>query len=675
MKRLFLPAIFFMNQLGLQLKFLVINIVFAVPLVLLSYGFWAQLNDGIKTTSSEIQGLTLLQGVYGFAKASEAYRDSYSVDSTRDKTLLGQKTPLNKKRVEESLMLLEEMAVKQKGQEVLVERLAEVRSMWRRVANISGATNHAMIYSGFSDFARQSAQLLDMVAQTSGLSRDPNVETVSLLRVLTELVPKVTHSLSEARSYGTYAATNDYMGSGLADDLDRIYDAITASAENLQQTTAVVVSNSPQLKAELGDVVDSSHAAILDSQVFLEDKIILASSLDYPAGQYYDEQTRLLDKVYGFVDSAIPVINVLLEERLAEQKQQVNLLFFALAVVYITIIFLFGGFYLSITDSFRRFIDAAGKIAEGDMTVSIDLKSKDEVQELANEFNAMSSKVRELISEVLVVSSDVSTKSQDVEGIAEKSSNAIERQLSETAQVTTAMNQMADTVQDVAQNSSQAAGVANKANEEAAMGQKVVETTLSDVNSLAQEIDTSASVINRVAEDSNNISQVLDVIKGIAEQTNLLALNAAIEAARAGEQGRGFAVVADEVRTLAQRTHQSTEEIEQMINRLQSGVGDAVKTMEISHEMASRTVERSGKVGDALVNIVQAVNDIVGMNNQIATAAEEQSAIAGEINHNIQRINEVGQETATGAADTNKASHEMTELVSTLQGLVNAFKV
>ncbi|WP_442962891.1 methyl-accepting chemotaxis protein [Pseudomonas sp. AM8] len=245
----------------------------------------------------------------------------------------------------------------------------------------------------------------------------------------------------------------------------------------------------------------------------------------------------------------------------------------------------------------------------------------------------------------------------------------------EIDQVATAVHEMTATAQDVARNATQAAQAASHADQAASQGMRVVHDTSTAIGALAEEIRKAVDVVQTLAKDSEHINIILIVIRGIAEQTNLLALNAAIEAARAGEQGRGFAVVADEVRNLAQKTQKATEEIQTMIQQLQQGTRDVVRVMEDSQNCTNQSVQHAAKAAEALVTITQAVSVINDMNTQIASAAEEQSAVAEDINRNVINIGKVANEVAEGADESTSASAELTKLAEQQRHLINQFKV
>ncbi len=320
-------------------------------------------------------------------------------------------------------------------------------------------------------------------------------------------------------------------------------------------------------------------------------------------------------------------------------------------------------------------VGAMGALAKGDLTKKISIEGKDEFAWMCWEYTCARKGFTEVVQSIKANASQLAAAAEELSTITEQSSKGVVRQQSETQQVATAMNEMSATVQEVAKNAASAATEAQEADHQAKNGYDVVNETVQTINSLATEVKNTSEVIERLKGDSLSIGAVLDVIRDIAEQTNLLALNAAIEAARAGEQGRGFAVVADEVRTLASRTQQSTQEINEMIERLQSGANEAVLVMEQGTTKAEHTVEQASKAGEALDSITQVVDNIKAMNMQIASAADEQSATAEEINRNIVNISEVADETSSGAQQTANASDELARLAVDLQEKVDRFQI
>nr|WP_313451853.1 methyl-accepting chemotaxis protein [Pseudomonas rhodesiae] len=312
---------------------------------------------------------------------------------------------------------------------------------------------------------------------------------------------------------------------------------------------------------------------------------------------------------------------------------------------------------------------------EGDLTRRLTSDRADELGAIASGFNTFLIKLQGMITQVVSSVQKVSDSSEHTADIAIRTNQGVHKQMVEIDQVATAVHEMTATAQDVARNATQAAQAASHADQAASQGMRIVRDTSASIGVLAEEIGKAVAVVQTLAKDSENINAILTAIRGIAEQTNLLALNAAIEAARAGEQGRGFAVVADEVRNLAQKTQQATEEIQAMIQQLQQGTRDVVRVMEDSQNRTDESVQHAAKAAEALETITQAVSVINDMNTQIASAAEEQSAVAEDINRNVINIGQVANEVAGGADESSAASADLTKLAEQQRRLINQFKV
>ncbi len=320
-------------------------------------------------------------------------------------------------------------------------------------------------------------------------------------------------------------------------------------------------------------------------------------------------------------------------------------------------------------------VGAIQNIKKGDLTQKAVIPGKSDFSWMAFELDSARKNVANLVHTLVGGVSQLNTATQNMEAISKETVDGVLKQQAETSQVATAMNEMTASVQEVARTASNAADAARNADNEAKSGKQVVMETMEAIDSLANEVEKAAQQLSSLEADIGNIGAIVDVIRGITEQTNLLALNAAIEAARAGEHGRGFAVVADEVRTLAARTQSSTHEIEEMVERLQQGAQVAVKVMNESRERARTSVEKASSAGAALDTITAMISTMDEMSAQISSAANEQSAVAEDINRGIVNISQVAEHTAEGARESSVAVETLSSLSSQLQEASAKFKV
>jgi methyl-accepting chemotaxis protein len=363
-------------------------------------------------------------------------------------------------------------------------------------------------------------------------------------------------------------------------------------------------------------------------------------------------------------------------QRMAAEREQANLfILLALVVAAAAGGLLAWALARSIVRPIREAVDVATRVASGDLTVQVNSGRGDELGQLLAALGTMIAGLRDLVERINNGATNIASSAEQLSTVTEQTSSGVRQQKDQTDQVATAMNQMVATVNEVAHSAGEAFEAANRASDKSRLGEASVEETLSYVTRLSTEVEDTMERLRGLQADTQNIGSVLDVIKSVADQTNLLALNAAIEAARAGEQGRGFAVVADEVRSLAQRTQSSATEIETLITNLVSSAESSVKTMESGTVLAGQTLDKARNTGEAIKEIATAVEEIKQYNSQIATAAEQQTSVAEDINQNVTLIRDVSDQSATSAGQVASASNELSQLSEDLKQQISRFQV
>ncbi len=379
--------------------------------------------------------------------------------------------------------------------------------------------------------------------------------------------------------------------------------------------------------------------------------------------QFRDAQQAAFEEAFKNTDSA----NTSLISTGVILAVVVTILLFGTAVPIVR------GIKQSIDDVVRSLKDIAQE--NGDLTVRIETKSEDEIGELVYWFNQFMDKLQGVVRDVVEASLPLSNLAQNLRGVTEETQRTIDVQQKSATNAKRAVDTMSGSVDGVAHSAAQAASDANEATTAASEGRQIVQQTVTSIQQLAENVRETADVIARLESDSNKVGSVLDVIKGIAEQTNLLALNAAIEAARAGEQGRGFAVVADEVRTLASRTQQSTEEIQSTIEQLQNAAHSAVEVMSRGTEQATSSVETANKAGSSLETITSTIGRINQMNEQIAHNTEDQRTVAVDIVRHVDEIHERTEQTASRSGELGSMCNELADLAQHLESIAKQFRV
>lgn len=463
---------------------------------------------------------------------------------------------------------------------------------------------------------------------------------------------------------------------------EKIEKARAAYGSAIKKIDAVMANvKDPKTKAEFQDLLDKIKAELAkgkEHNIMLV-RLALEGKNDEASAIWSDHTSSISSAIEGYFKALVRLSEDRIEGRFGELKRDTataKIVFLSIALIIMALIGLATYFFVrTITTSLQEGVRAANRLAEGDLTVNIKATSGDEIGELLIAMNNMVQKWRTIVTQINATSDNMASASQQLSVSATQMAEGSDEQARMTAQVATASEEMSQTVIDIARNTGDIALSSKETVEVARTGKDVVHMAVKEVQEIAITVDDTAGMVVSLGELSQQIGEIINVINEIADQTNLLALNAAIEAARAGEHGRGFAVVADEVKKLAERTGNSTSEIADMIGNIQKGVDKAVRAIEVVKKKVSSGTALSEQAGSSLFDIVKKVDDLQLMVQQIASATEEMTATSETISKEIVSIASITRETSSASTQVSQASEELAQLSINLQGVVREFTV
>lgn len=671
LKTILWPAIRLMGHLSYAAKFGLISFLFMVPLVFLSGQVFYASYQSLKKTESELVAVYNIQSIMNVVYAIEDYRNYASPlvfqrDSTLNSRVLNYRSEIDS-QLKKAIASIEN--------EELSEQLLAFNTNNLSKLSIDGNSRMPTLPDQFKYYQEVIDQLYLVIkkyAQRTGLALDSDPEIQQLLIVSLTNSPVIRDAAGIGYAASIFAMIEKYLQSMTYDLLNDVYDQMAAAVPDIQLVSSSIGALGLD---DIADQAKRSGNGMLDIRMILDEEIIAATSVTM---NWIDFEAVAQPKIQSLRDldgMVLPLIGKKLQTRLDDQNSHMLVTASVLLTVMAIIIYLYSAFFLSVQYSIARFFSAAQKIAKGDLTQVINFDGKDEMGQLRDAFNEMTSEVRGILSTVKDTSESVGEKVADVETIANNSRKSVNTQMVETEEVANTIKDMSDRASTVVLMAGEAEQAALSGADRSQQAGIVVDNVIADVQQLSEEMRNSMEAVNRLADNSTNISSILGTIKGIAEQTNLLALNAAIEAARAGEQGRGFAVVADEVRTLASRTQGSAAEIEGLIKEVQQNIERAVETMEINRTMVNKTVDSSGQVGEALESIQGSMQEIQTKTLEIVSTASSQQEAAKALNNNLSIIRGHGEETVQNVEGTVDAVRQTQSLTEALKQRVERFKV
>ncbi|WED75306.1 methyl-accepting chemotaxis protein [Aeromonas allosaccharophila] len=666
MKWIFNPAIRLGNQLSFKYKFLLWSCLMLLPLAYSMTNLLGRLQDDNAQANRELAGVVNLAPIPAIEQALLTHRNlmtrhAYEVDPVGDDQLKSAA-----QAVEQSLQAFADTHQNNPSFEAIQQGWAALQSEAGKLEVEQSNLRHDKLLT-------EVRHLYKHITAASSLIQDPALGTYYMVILTSERLPQLRDLLAQVRDRAaTIADFGLFQAEGYSGLRFRL-DLISATLQELEADLTLLYQIEPAYRAELGQQTDALMQLVRQGVETMENKMMKDQLVQLSTKEVQalgDKMDEAITALAGYVRQRLETD---LRQRLAANQRHFWWVTAPLTASLLLYLYLMIGAYLSLRETVGRVRDIAARVNAQDLSQHIEIVGQDELAAISRDYNVTLETLRTLMLRVRENGVTVVESATEIEARTCRSQEVIADQQGETHQVATAIKELAATSQDMAGNALQAARMTQEAQNVVGQGEDVVERTIKAIDHINREVLRTAETIGQLEQQCSQIGGVISVIRGIAEQTNLLALNAAIEAARAGEQGRGFAVVADEVRSLANRTQGATVEIQQMIEQLQSGARASVTAMSAASHEAQEGVGLAQEAQQAFGAITEKVDRMVDTNAIIASAIEQQGAVVNEIERNVVRISDGSDEALQVANAARDAARQIHQLTEQLRAMVQSF--
>ncbi|NQZ50880.1 MAG: methyl-accepting chemotaxis protein [Moritella sp.] len=666
------PITYLISRLSFQKKFGLVVLLLATPIVFFSFTIISQTQKDIAFAESERQGYQLLQALPEVANKLIDYRHLLSLE-------VAELEPGDDK-IQQAQVLAENTFNQYYRSYTAATGLQlsafdKITTDWQQLKADSDFLLPEEIFYAIDLMLENLRIGTREINSESKLLFDSHLSSYYLINLTQNQLPKLTDFAYQVTDKAAETAAFAAFTANSFDDLSRRIDQLSIIFSATDNDVQALVAINPDYRNTLIPPLDQIKTTMATLEDLLDRQLIntVSAEIKIDPNTLYRLGEALRIKINNLYQVAFHTLGNEITVRLSEKNSELNIFYTILIVLFVVCVVILLSIYISLTETLRSISQVAQNVSNGDLSQNVKIVSNDELAIIAQHFNSTIDGMRTLVKQLNSSAVDVHSSVQDIKDKTNSAETTITAQQTETHQIAAAIKLMAATSTEMAINANDATCATRDAERAVLEGKQVVDQTIIAINAIASEVQTSSDTIQKLENHCTDIGGVVEVIRSIADQTNLLALNAAIEAARAGEQGRGFAVVADEVRTLASRTQQSTNEIQVMIERVQAGAKESVKVMAIGREQANMGVMQAKEASNTFEAITLSVDKIVALNNQIASAIEEQSLAAEEIERNVSNVSAGADSARAVATGATQSAHNLLTVADKLSEVAEEY--